>query len=65
MVLYVISQNYAKIKVDSNDSLPLEKERLFITLQYLSSQVLIKMKITTSIIYSLKKLCTNYELPKK
>ena len=51
-ITYIIFHNYAKIKVDSYDSLPLEKKMLFIMFWYLLSQFLIKIKLNTTIIYS-------------
>ena len=55
-ITYVISHNYAKIKIDLLGSLPLEKplmlkNKLFIMLLYSLSQFLIRFKITTTIIY--------------
>ena len=47
---YDISHNTAKIKVDSNDSLPLEKALSFKT--HSLSQFFIKIRITIIIIYS-------------
>ena len=55
-ITYVISHNYAKIKIDLLGSLPLEKplmlkNKLFTMLLYSLSQFLIRFKITTTIIY--------------
>ena len=47
-ITYVISHNYARIKVDSIDFLPLEKT---LALHNVKS-VLIKIKISTTVIYS-------------
>ena len=49
---YVISHNYAKIKVDSYKSLPLEKIITFHNVIILLNQFRIKIKITTTIVYS-------------
>ena len=43
VITYTIAHNYAKIKVDSYDSLPLEKAMTF--------QFGINIKITTAIVY--------------
>ena len=48
-ITYAFSHDYSKIKVYSHDYLPLEKNRLFM-LQYSSSQFLINIKITITII---------------
>ena len=56
-VTYIIDRNCAKIKEDSYDFLPLEKT---VMLWYLLRQFLIKIKITTTAIYSWKKLLMNY-----
>ena len=51
-ITYVISHNYAKIKIDSYDSLPLEETMTFLMANTYLSQFSIKMKITTTVIYS-------------
>ena len=51
-MLHVISHIYTKIKVHSDDSLPLEKTITFHNVIILMKSVLIKMKIRTAIIYS-------------
>ena len=58
-VTYFISHNYAKIKVDSYDSLLLEK-----TIKIKISQFLIKIKIN-NYYYNIFLEKTSYELPKK
>ena len=50
-ITYVISHNYAKIKVDSYDSLPLEKHWLSIIFLYSLSEFLLKIKVTTTTMY--------------
>ena len=59
-ITYVISRNYAKIKVDSYDSLPLEKTMTFHNVIILIKLIKIKIKITTTMIYSWKKLRVIY-----
>ena len=51
-ITYIISHNYAKIKEDSYDSLPLEITMTFRDVTILIKSVLLKIKITTTIIYS-------------
>ena len=51
-ITYVIFHSYGKIKVDSYDSLPLEKTMTFHNVIIVIKSVLIKIKITTTIIYS-------------
>ena len=52
-ITYIISHNYAKIKIDSYDSLPLEKAlTLHNVIILIKAKFLIKIKITTTIIYS-------------
>ena len=48
----MISHNYAKVKADSCNSLPLENTMTFHDVKILTKSVLIKIKITTTIIYS-------------
>ena len=48
------------MKVDSYDSLPLEKTMTFNNIIILIKSVLIKIKITTTIKYSEKKLLLNF-----
>ena len=56
-ITYVFPYYYAKLKVDSFDSLTREK---VLTLQnYIISQFLIKVTITTTIIHSSEKVCIN------
>ena len=50
-ITYVISHNFAKIKVDSFNSLPLERKMNFHVIILIKS-VLIKIKIVTTKIYS-------------
>ena len=45
------SRNYARIKIDSYDSLPLEKTLTFHNVIILIKLVFIKIKFTTTIIY--------------
>ena len=49
-ITYVISHNYAKIKVNSYDSLPLEKTMFFHKIIILIKSVFNENKITTTII---------------
>ena len=51
-IAYVIFHNYENIKVDSYDSLHLEKAMTFHNFMILISQFLIEIKITTTITYS-------------
>ena len=51
-ITYVLSHNYARIKIDSSDSLPLEKHWLCIMLSDILSQFWIMIKIPTTLIYS-------------
>ena len=55
-ITYVFSHYYTKIKVDSYNSLPIEKT---MTLHYVISQFLIKTKNTTIIIHSNKNATIN------
>ena len=50
-ITYVFSRNYARIKIDSHDSLPLEKT-LTLHVIILIKLVFKRIKITTIIIYS-------------
>ena len=50
-ITYVISHNYAKIKVNSSDSLPLKKTLSFHNVIILMKSVFDKKKITATIIY--------------
>ena len=59
-ITFVISHNYAKIKVDSFNSFPLEKTLTFQNVLILIKSVFNKNRITTTIIYFQKKVCTNY-----
>ena len=59
-IAYMNSLNYATIKVDSYDSLPLEKIMTFRNLLILINSVSNKIKITTTIIYFQKKLHMNF-----
>ena len=58
-ITYVTSHNYAKIKIDSFYSSPL-KNNDFHSVTHTLNQFEIKIKITTTIIYSQKKL-TNFK----
>ena len=49
------NHNFARIRIDSYNSLPIEKYWLFIMLHYSLSQLLARMKINTIITYFLKK----------
>ena len=60
VALQVMFHNFAKIKVDSYDSLPLEEMLNLYVIIHTLSQFLIKIKITTTIIYSLEKVPINY-----
>ena len=46
-----INHNFGKIRIDSHNSLPIEKYWLFIMLWYSLSQLLTRIKINTTIIY--------------
>ena len=50
-VTYVIFHTYSKIKIDSYNSLPLEKYWRYIMLSYSIIQFLIKIKTVITIIY--------------
>ena len=63
-VTYMISHNYAKVKVDSDDSLPLEKTVTFHDIL----QILIKSVFNKEInnyYYNIFLEKASYELPKK
>ena len=51
-ITYVISHDYARIKVDSYDALPLEATLTLHNVIYQLSQFLITIKITTTAAYS-------------
>ena len=51
-ITYVISHNYTRIKVDSFDYLPLEKTLTFHDVIIHIKSVLIKIKITATVIHS-------------
>ena len=51
-ITYVVSDNYAEIKIDSYDYLPLEKTLAFDNVINILSLFGIKIKITTTIVYS-------------
>ena len=54
-IIHVISHNYARPKVDSYDSFSM----MLNDYKYSLSRFLIKIKLTTTIIYFMKKLCIN------
>ena len=51
-IAYIIIHNFAKIKVDSYDSLPLEKTMTFHNVIILTKSLSIRIKLTATIIYS-------------
>ena len=61
-ITYVISHNYAKAKVDSYDSLPLQKTMTFLNVIILIKSVFNKYKNNYYNIFLQK---ASYELPKK
>ena len=52
-----INNTFGTIRIDSYDSLPIENILTFHNVIILTCQLLIRMKITTSIIYFQKKIC--------
>ena len=58
-VAYVFSHNYAKIKVDSYDSLTLEKIFTFYSVILHIKSVGRKIKVTTTMIFSKKNILTS------
>ena len=59
-IKFVVCHNYAKIEVDSCDSLLLENTLILHSVIILFSQFLINKKITTAAIYFLKKVFISY-----
>ena len=51
-IAYIIIHNFAKTKVDSYDSLPLEKTMTFHNVIILTKSLSIRIKLTATIIYS-------------
>ena len=51
-IAYIIIHNFAKIKVDSYDSLPLEKTMTFHNVIILTKSLSIRIKLTATVIYS-------------
>ena len=59
-IAYDFSHNYVKMKIDSNDDLPLGEILDMHNVTISSSQFLIKIRISTTEIYSWKNLLINY-----
>ena len=50
-ITYSINHNFGKIRIDSNNSLPIEKILTFHNVIILLCQMLIRIKMNTTIIY--------------
>ena len=59
-IAYAFPHNYVKMKIDSNDDLPLGEILDMHNVTFSSSQFLIKIRISTTEIYSQKNLLINY-----
>ena len=58
-IKYAFSHNYAKIKIDSDDDLPLEKTLTMQSAAMLIKSVFYKTQCTVTIMYSWKTTCIN------